>query len=147
MVASVREWHSAICWLSPTWSVFRHEREAVGEDGEQYRWLRLLAVQYRDGRVVSMCEFEVEDEEAAFAYAEEQVRATASRLAVTNRSCETVHALVRALRAHDVDGACVHVSGGRIAVERILEQYNRFEYRTLAVRGKRLSLFGSQWSD
>ena len=35
-----------------------------------------------------MCEFDLEDEDAAFAYAEERVRATTSRLAVTNRACE-----------------------------------------------------------
>ena len=34
-----------------------------------------------------LCEFEVEDEEAAFAYAEEHIGAASSRLAVTNRAC------------------------------------------------------------
>ena len=29
----------------------------------------------RDGRLASMCEFELEDEEAAFAYADERMRA------------------------------------------------------------------------
>ena len=50
----------------------------------------------RDGRLQSICQFEIEDEEAAFAYAEERVRATASRLAVTNRASET-----EALVAHE----------------------------------------------
>ena len=65
-----------------------------------------------------------------------------------------------ALRAHDIDGAVVHFSDAfeyddrrrlsgdpitgsaelRVAVERILEQYNHFEWRTLAVRGERLQL-------
>ena len=35
------------------------------------------------------CEFELDDEEAAFAYAEERVRATRSRLAVINRASQT----------------------------------------------------------
>ena len=35
-----------------------------------------VVLEIRDGRISSMCEFEVDDEEAAFAYAEEQVRAT-----------------------------------------------------------------------
>jgi hypothetical protein len=74
MVAALREWHSAICWLSPTCCVIRHERAAVGRDGEQYRWTRLLVVEFRDGWVASLCEFEIDDEEAAFAYAEERVR-------------------------------------------------------------------------
>jgi hypothetical protein len=47
---------------------------------------------------------EPEDEEAAFAYAEERVRATTSWLTVMNRSCETVDALFTAMRTHDVDG-------------------------------------------
>ena len=52
-----------------------------------------------------MCQFDLEDEEAAFAYAEERVRATTSRLAVTNRASETVEAGWRAMQAHDVDAA------------------------------------------
>ena len=86
MVASVREWVSVVCWLSPTWFVGRHEREAVGHDGERYTWTRLLVIEVRDGRLASMCDFDVEDEERAFAYAEERIRAVASRLALTNRA-------------------------------------------------------------
>ena len=37
MVASVRTWNSAVCWLSPNWVVARFEREAVGLDGETVR--------------------------------------------------------------------------------------------------------------
>jgi ketosteroid isomerase-like protein len=148
MVASVREWHSAECWLDSDCGVLRHEREAVGKDGEKYTWTRLAVTEFRDGRVSSMCEFEPEDEDAAFAYAEERVRSARSRLAVTNGASKTADALFTALAAHDVDGAVAHVSAElRAAVEQILRQYNCFEYRTLAVRGERLSLFGSQWSD
>ncbi len=35
----------------------------------------------------------------------------------------------------------------RAAFERILEQYNHFEWRILAVRGERLNLNWSRWSD
>jgi hypothetical protein len=105
MVASVRTWNSAVCWLSPTWYVARHEREAVGHDGERYEWTRLLVAEYHDGRLASLCDFDVEDEERAFAYAEERMRATSSRLAVANRSSETLHAMAKALQAHDTDVA------------------------------------------
>jgi hypothetical protein len=74
MVASTRSWHSTECWLSPTVVVSRHERQAEGRNGEQYAWTRLIAGEAVGGRCTAMCEFEVEDEEAAFAYAEERVR-------------------------------------------------------------------------
>ncbi len=77
MVASVRDWASAMCWLSPGCVVARQQREAVGLDGERYEWARLLGAEYRDGRVASLRDFNVEGEEEAFAYAEERVRAAA----------------------------------------------------------------------
>ena len=43
-------------------------------------WTKVYAGEVRDGRLASMCEFDLEDEEAAFAYAEERMRASASRL-------------------------------------------------------------------
>ena len=167
MVSSARAWYSAMRWLSPDCGVSRFEREAVGQDGEKYTWSRLYVSEFRGGRVTLSCQFDVEDEEQAFAYAEERMRARASRLAVTNRSCESVHAMANALCANDIDAAFVHLSEGyeyddrrrlsgdpihglaelRVAVERILAQYNRFEWRTLAVRGQRLSLSSSRWSD
>jgi hypothetical protein len=76
MVASARIWHSALCWLSPTLAVGRFERDAVGRDGERYAWTLIDVGEIRDGRVVLTCQFELEDEEAAFAYAEERMRAT-----------------------------------------------------------------------
>ena len=88
MVASARSWDSGICWLSPIWTVVRHEREAVGRDGEDYAWTRLVVGELRNGQLASICVFDVDDEEAAFAYAEERVRASASRLALTNRARE-----------------------------------------------------------
>ena len=112
MVTSVRTWNSAVCCVSPTWIVARMERDAIGLDGERYEWTRIYVGEYRQGRLVSLCEFEIDDEDAAFAYAEERVRATPSRLAVTNRSSEAVHAMANALRANDIDGAFVHISDG-----------------------------------
>ena len=120
---------------------------------------RLHVIEVRDGRLASMCEFELDDEEAAFTYAEERVRASASRLALTNRARETVIAVASAGRARDVDAMFGWYSDGftyddrrrlsgdpittaaalRLAQERILEQYSRFDYRTLAVRGERLA--------
>ncbi len=105
-------------------------------------------------------QFELDDEEAAFAYAEALVAPRPSRLAVTNRASESVDALIVAMQAHDLDSAiAVHsdrfvyddrrrLSGDpvegiaefRKATERFLEQYARVEWRTLAVRGERLAL-------
>jgi len=71
-VASMQSWHSAMCWMSPTCCVSRNERTAVGGDGERYTWTRLYVFEIRDGRGVASCEFELDDEAAAFAYAEER---------------------------------------------------------------------------
>ena len=79
MVESLRTWNSAVCWLSPTHCVARNEREATGRDGEKYAWSDVEVFVTRDGRVASACMFELDDEEAAFAYAEEQVRLTENR--------------------------------------------------------------------
>jgi ketosteroid isomerase-like protein len=167
MMSSVRTWLSAVCWVAPAWCVTRFEREAVGDDGEQYAWTRLLVNEVRDGRLASMCEFEVEDEDAPFVYAEERVRAAASRLAVANRASEIVEAGFLAMRSHDIDGLVAvysdrfdyddrrRLSGDpidspaalRVAAARILEQYPNMECRILAVRGERLEMHWSRWSD
>jgi hypothetical protein len=168
LVGSVREWLSAMCWVSPSWFVAHLDREAVGREGEQYEWTRLVVGEVRDSRLASVCDFDLEDEDedAAFAYAEERVRA-ASRLAVTNCASESVEAGWLAMRAHDVDGLVAvcsdrfeyddrrRLSGYpiessaalRAAAERILEQYPDVEWRTLAVRGECLELHWSRWSD
>ncbi len=163
MVASSRVWYSAVCWLSPTWCVVRSEREAVGHDGEQYTWTKIYVFEIRDGRLASMCEFELDDEEAAFAYAEERMRATPSRLAVTNRASEVADVGREAYAGpgHRRTSTCYsdqfvyddrrRLSGDpiedraglRAAVERILEQYTVFEGRTLAVRGERCTWHGA----
>ena len=167
MVALARSWDSAVCWLSPTVVVSRFEREAVGHDGERYAWTHIGVGEIHDGRLESVCLFELDDEEAAFAYAEERVQATTSRLALTNRASETVIALASAGRAKDVDAMFGWYSDGftyddrrrlsgdpittsaalRLAQERILEQYSRFDFRTLAVRGERLHLGWGRWSN
>ncbi len=167
MVASVRVWNSAVCWLSPTWLVARHEREAIGQDGERYAWTSLLVGESRDGRLASLCVFDIDNEERAFADAEERMRAASSRLAVTNRASELAHSLLRAVEARDADAAAevyadqfvyedrrrlsgdpiVDHAGMRAAVERIYEQFSVFDGRTLAVRGERLALVWSRWSD
>ena len=167
MVVSARGWCSAICWVSPNYGVARCEREAVGEDGERYTWLFLVVFEARDGRVASMCEFELDDEDGAFAYAEERVRATTSRLGLTNQATRTAQAFWASMRANDVDGALECCSDGivyddrrsisgdpihdrstlRAALSRILKQYTDFETRTLAVRGEHLHLGLSRWSN
>jgi ketosteroid isomerase-like protein len=162
-VASARTWLSAVCWVSPTCCVNRNEREAVGHDGEPYVWTRLSVVEFRDGRMMSEREFDVEDESAAFAYAEQRGRASVSRLAVAHRARQA-EAAGRALQASDVDAmvGCYadsfvfddrrQLSGNplddlRTAQKRILEQYSQFEWRTLAVRGERLHLGWTRWSN
>lgn len=167
MVGSYRVWGPAFCWLSSEWMVGRHEREAVGRDGEKYAWARLYVAQIRAGLFTSLCEFDVDDEDAAFAYAEERMRAASSRLAVANRASEVGGHILAAMRAHDLDGAIEHWAdqfvyddrrtyGGvpledhddmRMALQRIFQQYSRFEVRAIAVRGERLNLARHCWSD
>ena len=139
---------------------------AVGPDGEDYEWSRIYVNELRDGRLASVCQFD-DDEEAAFAYADTLVAPVPSRLAVSNRASEVAHDIVQALRAHNINAAVGAYSdqlmyddrrrlsghpiegraGLRVATERILEQYSEFEARTLAVRGERLQLSWTRWSD
>jgi len=74
MVKSARSWNSAECWLSSTCGVTRHEREAVGNAGEQSAWARLYVFVASHGKCSGWCEFDVDDEASAFAYAEQRVR-------------------------------------------------------------------------
>jgi hypothetical protein len=71
---SMRTWHSASLWVSPTCCISRNEREGLGRDGEQYSWTRIYVFDVRDGRCAGLCEFELDDEAAAFAYAEERAQ-------------------------------------------------------------------------
>jgi hypothetical protein len=104
MFASVRMCYSAVHWLSRNWVAARQDREAVGPDGEKYEWVQLYVTEFRDGLATSICAFDVEDEDLAFAYAEERMRSASSRLALTNRASETVYAAASAGRAKDIDG-------------------------------------------
>ena len=162
MVASARTWNSCAHWVSPNWSVARQEREAVGLDGERYEWTRIYVAEIRDGRLASLVQFEPSDEDAAFAYAEERAQKTVGRFAVSNRASERFVVARAAAQALDADAMVDCYSGAfvyddrrrlaghpivdlRSAVEGILAQYNRFDGRTLAVRGERLSLSWSRW--
>lgn len=167
MVGSVRIWYPVLCWLSPNWFVATQEREAVGSDEERFEWTRIYVGEIRHGLCTYLCDFDAEDEEDAFAYAEERMRATSSRLPASNGASRAADALVNTMNAHDLDasidwccekyvfddrrqlsGDPIEVPAGlRTALERILNQFNDFEGRTLAVRGERLSLYWSRWSD
>ena len=99
MVRSSRIWCAAVRWLSPTCAVVRHEREAVGHEGQSYEWSRIYALESHGGRFTGGCEFDIEFEDEAFAYAEERLRASASRLAVTNRASVVAERLAKAIGA------------------------------------------------
>jgi hypothetical protein len=79
MVEAVRMWNSVECWMSPRCVVARHERQAVGHDGERYEWARIFVFEAVDGRCTGLAEFDLNDELAAFAYAEERMRRHESR--------------------------------------------------------------------
>ncbi len=164
MVTRARQWHSVICWLSPTCCVTRSEREALGRDGEQYRWTWIYVSEIRDGQATTLCQFDIDDEQAALAYADELMRASTSRLTVANRASRTMRTLVAAMNANDLEATLKCLSDGftyddrrrlagaplgdsRAAMARILAQYNHFEMRTIAVRGQRLLFFSSRWAD
>ncbi|OYN82102.1 AAA family ATPase [Mycolicibacterium sphagni] len=164
MVGAYRVWASAVCWVADNVMVARHERAA---DDEIYAWTRIYVGQVRDGRFTSLCEFDVHDEEAAFAYAEELTRIDRSPLALTNRASTLFQQMARAMTACDARAAiaCVgdryvlhdrrRYSGSPVqgkeevqrAIERILSQYNLFEARLLAVRGDNLALYRTRWTD
>ncbi|MGV0851535.1 ATP-binding protein [Mycolicibacterium phlei] len=164
LLSSRRTWISAVNWLSADWSVIRLDREAIGRNGEEYAWTMLLVTEHRDGRMASICEFAVDDEDAAFAYAEERMRAKTSRLAVSNRAADTMAAVVTALAAADVDAATAlfaddiafddhralagdPIDDMRAATERVVQHYRHFQWRPVAVRGERLLMAWSRWSD
>ena len=166
-VASVRNRITAIRWLSPNCCVGVGDARAVGLDGEDYEWMRLYVAEFRDGLIASVRQFELDDEEAAFAYAETLVTPPPRRLAVSNRASEIGDASLLAMQSHDIDAVAAifadqfvyddrrRLTGDpiaglaqlRTATERILEQYSVFEARTLAVRGDRVSLARTRWSD
>ena len=87
----------------PTGPLSALSARPLDDDDETYTWTWLCVCGLRDGRTISACLFDPEDEAAAFAYAEECMRAVSSRLAVTNRASETLEAGRLAMLAHDVD--------------------------------------------
>ena len=100
-VSSVNNFFSAIHWVSPTCYVGRGDVLAVGADGEEYTWARVYVGEFSNGLMSSVHQFE-SDEQAAFAYAEERMRATASQLAVSNRASDAAQRVNAALSAGDV---------------------------------------------
>jgi hypothetical protein len=161
MVASVRMWFSAVRWLSPACCVIRQERKAVGLDGEQYGWARLYVCEVRDERVASMCEFELENEDAAFTYAEELVAARPSRLVVATPATESERRWFQSVTRDGFEAAppllineqfqvidrrampaapCLGREAGIAGFRRLLDDYPDVEVVPLAVRGQRLSL-------
>ncbi len=74
MVSSMRTWNSAMAWVSPAWAVVRQEREAVGLDGERFAWTRIYVAEVRHGKVATLVQFDPDDEDAAFNYAEARAR-------------------------------------------------------------------------
>lgn len=167
MVSSSRIWNAALHWLSPTCGVLRQERKATGHDGEKFEWSRIYVGEVRGGRITAFCEFDLENEAAAFAYGEALVGAEAGRLVVRNAGTVLLDHVVAAMRAGDLEAAmqpwaedlCYEdrrrISGGPIAdrrqlrmlVERILEQYNHIDSRVLAVRGDALWLTRTDYAD
>ncbi len=167
MLASVRAWFSAMRWLSPDVFVGRLDRDGRGHDGERYEWTRILVGAFRDGRLARLCEFDTDDEDPAFAYAEGLVSAEAGRLPLTNRASEVASNVVRAMRNRDVVTAVDGYSdsyvfddrrrwsgdplSGKVAlhavIERILHQFSSFEHRIMAVRGENVALTWSSWLD
>ncbi|UUO04095.1 AAA family ATPase [Mycolicibacterium novocastrense] len=117
-----------------------------------------------DEPVVSPSE---EPARTALGHAGERAPATSSRLAVDNDSCRLLPMFIRALKEHDVESALlwfserfvyddrrrlsgdpvIGVDAMRTAMERVFEQYTQFEFRILAVRGRRLHLLWSRWAD
>jgi hypothetical protein len=73
-VTSACSWSSVERWLSANVVVALHERRATGQDGEQYDWTWIFAIEVGNGRAIGGCQFDLDDEAAAFAYAEERVR-------------------------------------------------------------------------
>ena len=70
--------------------------------GEDYRWSRIYVTQFRDALLVSGREFDIDDEEIAFAYAESLLARVRNRFVVCNRASMVADGLFAALRAKDL---------------------------------------------
>lgn len=166
-VPSVRHWMSVNHWLSNTCVISRIEIQALSHMGDEYSWPRLAVAELSGGLLAHIRQFELDDEDTAFAYAEEILARQASRLPSTNQSSDTALAIVVAFQAADVETVvdCYaqgyvfddrrRLCGGpvrgeaalRAASEGILKQFDTFEFRGLAIRGDRLSMGWTRWSD
>ena len=80
-VESVRNWNSAIEWISPEVTVATGEARGISRDGAEYAWSGIYVGVFRGGLFESIYGFELEDEDAAFAYAESLVAQRHRRLA------------------------------------------------------------------
>ena len=166
-LSSIRVWAATMRWVAPDCNICLSEVRGAGADGEEYRWSRICVGYHRDGLALSVREFDVEDEDAAFAYADSLVARRKSRLVVYNTAKRFADKVFDAMRAGDASaatefrskdlvyndrrrfaGALIADKGHLGAATAIaLAQYNHFENRTLAVRGERLWLGWSRWSD
>ena len=159
MVASARTWYSVVRWLSPTVPSCVRNAEAIGEEGEHYEWSHIYVAEFERGLYTGICDFDVEFEAQAFAYAEERLRAAQSPLLLSNQASEAGTALTAALAAADVDAALALYSisssmpivGGSVGrwsmtfprcrrASGLLLVYSQAEEVTLAVRGNKFAL-------
>ncbi|MGV1005475.1 MAG: adenylate/guanylate cyclase domain-containing protein [Candidatus Nanopelagicales bacterium] len=154
-------------WITPHCLVALSDIRGVGPDGETYEWPRIYVAEYRDGLAVSTREFEADQEDAAFAYAETKAGGATGVLTLSNTAARTFETALAALRAGDsaaFAGCCAEdvvqddrrrIGGvpiiGRTqmhaGVQIFLNQYSSFEIDVLAVRGDRLVLASSRWAD
>ncbi len=166
-VTAVTIWLPTMRWHSPTCVVARGEINGTGPDGEDYRWNAIHVAEYRDGKALSNREFEADQEDEAFAYAESLAGGPADRLTLSNSATAAKGRIIAALRAGDVEAFAdcyaedvvqhdrrrisgVPIIGRdqmRAGVRRIFAQYSRFDTDVLAVRGDRLMLARSCWVD
>ena len=166
-LSSMRSWPATIQWLSPNCFILLNEIHGTGTDGDQYLWEWIHVGEYRDGLAVSMREFDVADEDAAFAYAESLVAPKQRRLAVSNAASRAVDRAVRGLQANDADAiqgllsprivyedrrpfAGALVTGVEYVSETIppcWRSSTTSRAHALAVRGDRVCLAWSRWSD
>ena len=166
MLTSYRVWGPAVCWLSKNWIVARHEREASGATA---RVLLVEAVRRRDPRRALHFAVRIRRRRrgSGLAYAEERIRAAASRSRCPTRLARSLIGLAMPCRpmmqrqhSNSVRRPCLRRSapaflaradrdiddlGAGLAV--LLTQYQQFENRSLAVRGDRLCLAWSRWQD
>jgi len=72
MVSSSQTWYSAVDWLSPQLCRRASGAPSSRHDGERYEWSRIYVGEFEHGVLTATCEFDVEFEDQAFAYAEER---------------------------------------------------------------------------